>query len=153
MPGFDAGGSFALGCSAASVAAEIRAAAWLPRTASTASHPSVGGRFWLVEVVPVGCYRHAFGSFRWDSCGGPVFSQMRGSGFGMTDPGKATARWVSLALEQGAAVAMTRNLGLRLSVEALWAPARPAFAIENVGQIHRPDRFGVRGALGVELGW
>jgi len=151
LPGLNVGGGLHLGIAGTWAAAEARFALWLPKTAWSSSLSQAGAELWLIAVSPVACLRLTDPAFRLDTCGGTEFAQMTGRGFGMSDPSRATARWASVYLEQAAIAHLTEHTGLRAALGLLYPLSRPAFAIENVGELHRPDQFSLSAALAFEL--
>jgi hypothetical protein len=152
LPGLEGGYGLHLGFALEPIIAELRMALWLPKTAHSNDLPESGGRFWLGELASAACLRAGQGWFRMDSCAGPGLLQMQARGFGVTDPGQATARWGAVFLEQAAVAALTSRARVRASAQLLWPFSRPVFAIENLGQIHRPAPLAARAGLAFELG-
>lgn len=72
-------------------------------------------------------------------------------GFGATENYDATARWVSIDGGLLARLPLASWLGLRARADALVPLARPTFAVENEGVVHRPPPVGLRASLGAEL--
>ncbi len=151
LPGLEAGYGMHLGAAFAHWAAELRSALWLPKTAHSSDVPGAGAEFWLVELGPAACLRVGETWLRFDTCAGAKLLQMRGESFGVSNPGSATGRWAAAFLEQAAAAALTRHSGVRLALELVWPPSRPAFAIHQVGEIHRPARLAGRAGLAFEV--
>jgi len=151
LPGLEAGYGMHLGVAAEHWAAELRGAFWLPKTARSGEVPEAGAKFWLVELSPTVCLRIGETWWRWDTCAGAKLLQMTGSSFGVSDPGRATGRWTAAFLEQAASAALTSHSRVRLGLELVWPPSRPAFAIENVGEIHRPAHLAGRAGLAFEV--
>jgi hypothetical protein len=151
LPGLEVGYGLHIGLAAEPVLLELRMVLWLPKTAHTNDLPGAGGKFWLGELASAACLRAGQGWFRTDSCAGPRLLQMQADGFGVTDPGQATARWGGAFLEQAAVATLTSRARVRASAQLLWPFSRPAFAIENVGEIHRPAPLAARTALAFEL--
>jgi hypothetical protein len=151
LPGVGVGYGLHLGRAIEPLALELRGAVWLPKTAPSGELPGAVGRFWFGELASAVCLRAGESWFRMDSCAGPKLLMMQARGFGVTDPGRATARWGAAFLEEAAVASLTSRARLRLSAELLWPFSRPAFAIQNVGEIHRPAPLSAHAALAFEL--
>jgi hypothetical protein len=151
LPGLEAGYGMHLGLASSHWSAELRGAYWLPKTARSDTLPGAGAKFSLLELSPAVCLRVPDTWLRLDTCAGAKLNQMTGKSFGVSDPGSATARWSAAFVEQAASAALTRNTSVRLGLELVWPPSRPVFAIEHLGEIHRPARLAGRAGLAFEV--
>lgn len=109
-----------------------------------------GGELWLASVGPKLGYGFTVGAASLTPRLGAELQLVRGSGSGVENPSSAQA--VLVGVEAGTRV------GLQLAkswqgyadgaVSALiW---RPRFVLEGVGQVHQPERLGLRFGLGAE---
>jgi len=152
LPDSDAGAAVHFGAVTRRISAELRAAAWLPRTAYSDAEPHMGAELWMLAATPTACLRwQVHRLVRLDSCAGVGITLLRAEGFGMSDPTTVNVPWGTARLEQAAAVSLARRVRLRPGVELSFALGRPVLAIENVGEIHRPDLLSVAGVLAAEL--
>jgi hypothetical protein len=154
LPAWAYGGRLTFGVATSHASLELRSTLWLPRTQVSASSPSAGGRFTMAEQAIALCggsdrtRRLAVGV-----CAGPALVWMRGTGFGVTDPGSASALWPAAFVEGAAQIGLTRGLALRAAVGASASWLTPTFAIRQVGTIHTPHAGVARAALGVSYGF
>ncbi len=155
LPGTAVGGGLHLGVAHGAGSAELRLEAWLPRTVTSVEQPQMGADLWMLTAAPALCLRGRPGGgvVRLDGCAAFEATHLRARGFGMSDPGRAAASWGTLVAEAGVALRLSGRVALRGAVEVSRPLVRPRFAIENVGELHRPARFGGGGGLAVELGF
>ena len=71
----------------------------------------------MLEGGPFACVYPWDVSPRLDTCMGAYVTRMSGRGFGVTDPGKATATFGSLLVEQAASFGLMKRLSLRFAVQ------------------------------------
>lgn len=131
--------------------AELRLSGWLPQTRRSPARPDVGGRFWVLEGGSALCLRPRVARARFDSCGGFALSHIRARGIGAFQATNGQATWGAFTMEQAVAFRIVDAMGLRAALATSWAPSRPRFSIEDVGEIHRPAAFELRGSLGLEF--
>jgi hypothetical protein len=74
-----------------------------------------------------------------------------GTGYGVEAPGDDQALFAGAEAEAAFLVAISSRTSLRLGLGALVPFSRPAFAIHDVGAIHRPSAVSARAALGFEV--
>lgn len=151
VPGVDVHASLGAGLRTRRLRAELVAFHVLAQDARPAALPTVG-----IEVSAWG------GSLR----AGPVLdvrtvelsatagisaAALTASGFGVLDPGRATAAWVALCLVPGLRWRPRSRWTLGVDVELEAALRRPAFALEALPEGYRTPAVGVRGAIVIEV--
>lgn len=151
LPGASAAFWFAAGLSRQSVALELRAGAWWPKSASSTVDPAIGGSFLALDGVVALCVRPEFDFGRWDSCAGFDGAWIRAEGRGSTQTNTAHTRVAYGLLEQALAFDAFGDARLRVAAQGLLPLGRPRFSVESVGEIHRPAAFALRGEVGLEL--
>jgi hypothetical protein len=126
--------------------------AWLPHSSRSEALAGAGGNFTLMEASLGGCFQSSRSArFSIQVCGGPVLVGMRGAGFGVTDPGQATALWGALFAEAALRARATRSVAARLGIGGLAHLDRPRFALRNVGPVHRPHSLAAQAELSLEV--
>jgi len=155
LPGTAAGMGLHLGAAHGIGSLELRLEGWLPRTVTSREQPQMGADLWMLTAAPAACLRGrpGDGRLRLDGCAVLEATHLRARGFGMSDPGRAAATWGALEAEAGVAIRLAGRATLRGAVGVSRPLVRPRFAIEHVGELHRPARFGAGGGLAVELGF
>ncbi|MBL9106286.1 MAG: hypothetical protein JNL82_35515 [Myxococcales bacterium] len=129
---------------------ELGAVYRAPTRATSAVAPAVGGaiRLWALGLRGCGVVRP--GPLEVPLCLGVEAGQARGDGFGVDDPRRVRLPW--LAVTAGPALAWAPRpwiagwLGLDVAVPLI----RARFAVENLGDIHKPAPASLRAALGLE---
>jgi hypothetical protein len=141
-----------LGWTRAMFTAELRGGAWAGRSAASAVDGSAGGSFELIDLDLAGCAtarrsrRIAPGA-----CIGATLWRGTGSGYGVTDPGSATAWWTGGFAEGNVRLRLTARNAVRLAIGAFLPFGRPVFALSGIGAVWQPAAFGARGMAGWEL--
>lgn len=155
LPGPAVGASVQGGIVARRLALGFAAHAWLPRTAASEDEVGMGAEFAAQSVRFELCGGSPLGSrrVRFDSCFGAGIQRVTGRGYGMTDPGVGRAEWVSLSAAEGLAIRLSDGFWLRPSVVAQLPVARPRFAVEHIGALHRPAIVAGSGELALEVGF
>lgn len=131
---------------------EIRGGMWAERTVASLSDGATGGSFRLLDVGVAACV-----SARRDRrlspavCAGAAVSRLSGTGYGVTDPGAASAWWNAAFVEGSVRLRVTMRHGLRLAAQTLTSLGRPAFALAGVGPVFQPAWIWVRGTIGWEV--
>ncbi len=134
-------------------------AAFMPAVrARLEARPNAGGDIDQWSAGAKGCYAiwtagpptPTLGHYGVRLCGAFDIGQMRAEGFGVEAPGSGSALW--LAPEVGAALDLHLLPWLLLDLElGLLVPVlRPAFVLDNVGDVHQPGPVGGRLGLGVQ---
>jgi len=94
LPDWGYGARLRLGLEVERWSLELAYGAWLPRSSRSQTLAGAGGNFTLMETSLGACLHSSrSGHLSVQGCGGPVLVGMRGAGFGVTDPGQATALW------------------------------------------------------------
>jgi hypothetical protein len=152
LPGAAAGVGLRLGAGRGHVQALLRGNVWASRRASSAADTSAGGSFDLLDVGLGACVR-AWREHRVSPglCAGAALLRTHASGFGVTNPGEATAWWNAAFLGGDLCVMLSQKNGLHIGVEALAFGGRPTFSLAGVGSVYRPAPIAARGTLGWEV--
>jgi hypothetical protein len=152
LPDWGYGARLRLGLEIDRWSVELAYGAWLPRSGESQALRGAGGNFTLMQLGLGGCYQSSpAGRFSVQGCAGPALVGMRAAGFGVTDPGHATALWPALFAEAALRARATHSVGARLGVGGLAHLDPPTFALRNVGSVHRPRSLGAQAELGLEL--
>jgi hypothetical protein len=109
-----------------------------------------GGELWLASVGPKLGYGFAVGAASVTPRLGAELQLVRGAGSGVENPSGAQA--LLLGVEAGARVGLQLAKSWQGFAEGavsalIW---RPRFVLEGVGQVHQPERVGLRFGLGAE---
>lgn len=109
-----------------------------------------GGELWLASVGPKLGYGFAVGAASVTPRLGAELQLVRGAGSGVENPSSAQA--VLLGVEAGTRVGLQLSKSWQGVAEGavsalIWCPR---FVLEGVGQVHRPERLGLRFGLGAE---
>jgi hypothetical protein len=115
------------------------------------AHPEVGGdlQSGLVGLRP--CAAARFGWVELSGCVGAEAGLIRGQGIGVSAARATVRSWFAVALGGGLHVLVTPVWSVWLGVDLLTSLNRPVFYVAQLGALYRPERFGVRGTLGIEL--
>lgn len=154
LPAWAYGARATVGLLARHGSLDLRSTFWLPRTKASPSFAGAGGQFALAEAAIALCA----GSDRSRTlaagvCVGPAVEWMRGEGFGVTDPGSASALWPAAFVDGAVQIGLSRELALRAGVGAIAGWGIPTFAIRQVGTIHAPHAVAARATLGLSYGF
>jgi hypothetical protein len=109
-----------------------------------------GGELWLVSAGPKLGYTFAVGAASVTPRLGAELQFVRGEGSGVENPSSAQA--VLVGGEAGTRVGLRLAKGWQGFAEGavsalIW---RPRFVLDGVGQVHQPERLGLRFGLGAE---
>ncbi len=85
-------------------------------------------------------------------CGGLNLDRLTATGFGVTDPGRASTWLVAAQTTVGMEWMLTARLGFSLSLGATMPISRPLFVLDGVGTVWRPSAVGARLGMGVAVG-
>lgn len=119
-----------------------------PRRAMIAAES--GGDIALLSAGLRGCAILRHGAIEPRLCGAVEGGAMTGTGVGVVSPTDGASPWWGLFGGAVLAWGVSPRLSLHLGVDAGLTLASPDFVIDNVGEVHRPSRALVRGALGAE---
>jgi hypothetical protein len=114
------------------------------------SAPEAGGRLTLFTAEGRFCQVSRAGSLEIPACVGAQVGAMRGSGFGLAISRTDTRPWVALLVGPALRWHLGANLALWLEVDAIVPVVRPAFRIENLGELYRAPGSGAATWAGVE---
>jgi hypothetical protein len=134
------------------LSAELRASIWLSRSIASTSDPSAGGSFTLADGAVAGCARA-----RRDrvlspgACVGASLVRLHGTGYGVTDPGQASAWWTSAFADASLRFRISTGNAVRLAAQLVIPLGNPNFELAGVGHVFQPASIWLRGSLGWEL--
>ena len=152
LPQTAAGLQLRLGWGIGLFGAELRATGSTSTTGLSPSNPGAGGTFDLADLAAAGCARFlAARRLSPGACLGGAVMRLHGTGFGVSEPGEATAWWPGAFFEASLRLRVTTRHALRVAAEALVPIGRPTFALEGLGTVWRPDALAARGTLGWEV--
>jgi hypothetical protein len=127
---------------------ELSGAYYAPRSREISQ--GRGGTFDLLTLGARGCYA-AFGpTFEVSPCVGAEYGTVRGTGFGVGDPGAGKGLWLAATMAGAARWRMTPGLGTMAEVGITLPLVRPDYVIDNVGFVYRTDFVGLRLLAGLE---
>lgn len=132
------------------VSLQLSGSVWLPRSTISDANIGAGGEFTLVGAELLVCTR-PLSIAGAGVCAGPGLRHMRGEGFGVSDPGRASAVWPVAALEAFALVELARELWLRAALGAEFPFRSPSFSLAGLGEVHSPSPVAGHAGLGMLL--
>jgi hypothetical protein len=133
------------------VSIEGSAAYYFPRTrAIEGSALSRGGTFDLAAVALRGCYALLTGGFELGPCVGTELGTVRGSGFGVGEPGEGNGLWSAATAAAWSRWRVAPWFGAVIEAGVALPLVRPHYVIDNVGLVYRADIIGYRGLAGIE---
>lgn len=152
LPGIAPGLGMRLAVTAGAVSAELRANLWMSRSTASSSDAAAGGTFTLFDGVAAVCGRAWRGRRISPAlCVGGALAHLHASGYGVSNPGQASAWWPAAFAEANLRVRIARRNALRLAAQAVVPAGNPRFALAGVGHVFEPASIWLRGALGWEL--
>jgi len=115
------------------------------------AHPEVGGDLQSGFISLRPCAAARLGWVEMSGCVGAEAGLLRGQGIGVSGARGTVRSWFAVALGGGLNVLVTPVWSVWLGVDLLISLNRPAFYVAQLGPLYRPELFGVRGTLGIEL--
>lgn len=145
--------SLGVGIGAGALVGDYRVAADLgyfpARAARLAAEPTFGGDLALLSGALRGCRAVISARFaRAEMCVGAEIEAMHGSGFGVRAPSSGTSVWGALLAGGLVQVPILGPVSAELRVTAVVPFARPEFAFDDLGPVHRAAAAGARLAVG-----
>jgi hypothetical protein len=129
----------------------LDASYWAPRTQRSKSARTVTARIDGFGVNARACYVLAAGRLAFPLCGGAELGVLRARASGVDQARRAESLWAALFVSPGMRVQLGGPLWAYLDVGAFLGLRRPRFGVRNLPTLHRPQRFSVRGGLGLAL--
>jgi hypothetical protein len=129
---------------------ELEGDAWLPERETTSTRPDTGGQFTFLSGALSGGPRLFVGRVELVPCVGMDLGFMHASGYGVTQPGRASALWRA-PLGGVLLIVSTRRIGFRFELVALVPLDRPRWILEEVGEVGQTGVIGGRAEAGAEL--
>lgn len=137
-----------------------RASAWLalelavgyalPTERRYPRQPDAGGRMQALVTGLRGCAIWPLPRLELRGCAGVELATLRGRGLGVMDTRTTDQLWLGLTAGPGIHVPLHRAVALALSFELPISLTSPEFFVHGLGTLHRPDKVGWRGNLGIE---
>lgn len=112
---------------------------------------NVGGKIWAGTASLLGCWTLLEGHAMLAPCLGYDLVMAHGYGVGVLHPREQTVYWSSAEVGLVTGVHITHNVSIELFGMGLLALNRPGFYLDNIGRVTHPARFGLRGAVALEL--
>lgn len=150
LPRFAAGVSGAVGVKLASARLYV-VATWLaPQRALARGDLGAGADLQAWTVGLRGCWAPSVRRVDFPLCVSGSGGAIEAVGVGLTQNRSARGAWGGLGLSAGVAYAPVRWLALVADAEGVLGLTRPRFVIDDLGEVHRARRGGVRIGAGVE---
>jgi hypothetical protein len=150
LPGLDVGLGVFGALELDRLSLELSGMLWLPRRKVSDQALPAGGDFTLIGTNLLVCYQ-PFHALTLGACAGAGARNMRGEGFGVTDPESAQAWWAVAVAEGFAQFQLTRSLALRAAIGTEFPFRPPTFSLAGLGQVHSPGAAGVHASLAFYL--
>lgn len=150
LPSAELGGGGSLAWTPGALRIELDGGASAPQS-RTAPESTAGARFTAAAVGAGACHAIARRPVELSPCAGARVHFVYARGFGATANYDASARWAAVDAGLLARVPITSSFALRARLDGEVPLARPTFAVEDVGDVHRPRPIGARGTFGAEL--
>lgn len=115
------------------------------------AHPDVGGRLQSGFLSLRPCAAVQLARLELSGCAGAEAALIRGQGVGVSGARATVRSWFALVAGADLSVFVTPIWSVWLGVDLLTSLTRPDFYVAQLGALYRPERFGVRGALGIEM--
>jgi hypothetical protein len=151
LPGFAPELAAFVGASWRMLGAELGLSYLLPRDRSYPDHPDIGGRFQALAAEARVCLLPTLGRSQWPLCVGGLAGTMRADGYGAERARASRQWWAAVPLTLAVRWPVGSRWALWWEASTLVSLLRPAYYVRQLGQLHRPDRVGVRGQFGVEV--
>lgn len=129
----------------------LAASAMPPQSAPAPESHDVGAELWLLSLGALAGWHTRFEPFGFGMSAGVDWTRASGRGDGVSEPEQAYIHWLSAQLGGTAMVAVTEHWHLGAGVFGLAPLARPAFTLEDLGTVYRPEPFGIRAYFSVVL--
>jgi hypothetical protein len=137
---------------AAAFSAELRATLWMSRSAASPASNSAGGSFYLADGAVAACARaRRERTLSPGLCVGGSVVRLHGAGYGVSNPGQASAWWTAAFGEANLRVGITSRNAVRLAAQVVAPLGNPNFELAGVGHVFKPTPIWLRGTLGWEL--
>lgn len=147
LPGATLGASLGLGLTLERFSAELGAMLLLPREGTLDDDESRGGEIGYMGGYGAGCFE-PFRSRRFGICGAFEIGRLSGTGVGVTNQDTGNALWLAPALFGTARLPALGPLHGEARLGAALALHRPEFGLDDLGEVHKPALFSLRGELG-----
>jgi hypothetical protein len=130
---------------------EIDATTLMPERIASPLRAGAGGALTFFAGGVSAGPRLTRGIFEAGVCVGVEVGQLRAAGFGVSNPGEASALWVGARSGITFAALVTPWIAFRLDLLAVVPTDRARWLIDEVGEIGRSDAVSARGKVGAEI--
>ncbi len=134
---------------------EVSASLWAGQRVGLPTDATQGGLFQGWSAGARACQSSALGRFELGPCALLDIETMSATGYGTTDDTSVTNTWVAVGLGGFGAFAVSPDLAVRLSVDALFPVTPPQFFIyESTGArqtVYKPASLSGQASLGLEV--
>jgi hypothetical protein len=152
LPGAAPGLGLRFAAARGGLSAELRASVSMSRRAASGADADAGGTFDLLDGALVGCARaRRMRRFSPGACVGAAVVRVHGAGYGVSDPGAASAWWAAGLAEGNVRLRLSPRNAVRLAAQVLVPPGNPRFALAGVGVVFEPAQVWLRATLGWEI--
>jgi hypothetical protein len=133
------------------VRVELEGTAWLPERVTASARPSAGGHLAFLSAS-VSCGPRFFvGDVELGPRVGLELGWMHATGFGVVQPGEASALWRATLGGLVVGVPVTRSVHGRFELAALLPLDRPRWLLDQVGEVGRSSVVVARVGVGAEM--
>ena len=152
LPNLGAGGEATIAYRPWRLRFEAGGAYWAPQTETPSGQVSASADFSLVSIVGRVGYTVSLGAFELvpSLMAEADFMEAEAKG-GVTTSIPASATWFALGGGGWVFWALTREIALRLGVEAALPFTRPYFEVTHGPEVFKPGVISAKGAIGLEL--
>jgi hypothetical protein len=147
LPELGVGGELSVGLRLSIFSAELSGAIYAPES-TTVMGPN-GGRFILASGGLRACGRVLGGQVELFGCGETTVNRLAGRGFGVTVPESASTLLAGFGVGPRVDVRLSPVFLLLFDVEAIYAPGRASFVLDNVGRVYTAKHVGMSGRFGL----
>jgi hypothetical protein len=152
LPGVAPGLGLRFAAGGSALSAELRASLWASRSTASTTDANAGGSFYLADGSVAGCARARRDRLLSPgACVGVSLVRLHGTGYGVTDPGTASAWWTAGLAEVSLRLAISPANAVRLAAQLVVPLGNPNFELAGLGHVFQPAAIWLRGTLGWEL--
>lgn len=129
----------------------LAASAMPAQSAPAPESPDASVELWLLSLGALAGWHTKFEEVGFGLRTGIDWTRASGRAEGVSDPEPGHIHWLSAQLGGTATLDVTQHLELGTGVFGLVPLARPGFTLEGLGEVYRPQPFGIRAYFGVIL--
>jgi hypothetical protein len=127
----------------------LAASAMPPQSAPVPKSPDARVELWLLSLGALAGWQTGFEQFGFGLRAGVDWTRASGRGVEVSDPKQGHVHWLSAQLGGTGTLALTEHVDLGSGIFGLVPLARPGFTLEELGEVYRPQPFGIRAYFGV----